>query len=356
MKVSIIIPTYNRPELLKRALSSISEQTFKDYEVIVVNDGGCPVEDVVANSEIKDKIRYFYHPENSGQSFSLNLGLENALGEYIAYLDDDDIYYPHHLETLYKFLIEKGKEVAYTKCIRTVLEPGASVVLSKKVLPDQEHDRENLIYENFIPIICVMHRKSCLERSGMFDEELKVLKDWDFLVRLSEHYHFYHIDNITCEVFHRTDKSNLTFKDAGLLRSVSESLRKKFLEKCIKQEEMLDRALKKYAEFISFHDFLVEHFGKFKKEGIERAAIFGASSSGRLFLDYLKRVGIDIVALFDSDPKKQGKRLDGVIIREPEEINNIDVDAIFIASRGFKDEIYERIKHLQEEGITIIKG
>ena len=64
MRVSVITATYNRPNLLGRALHSISTQTFKDFEVIVVNDGGCSVEDIISQSKIKDKIRYYTYPTN----------------------------------------------------------------------------------------------------------------------------------------------------------------------------------------------------------------------------------------------------------------------------------------------------
>ena len=79
MKISIIIPTYNRPRLLKNALSSVSSQTYEDYEVILVNDGGCSIEEVISQSNIKDKIKYINNDINKGLSRTLNIGIETQM-------------------------------------------------------------------------------------------------------------------------------------------------------------------------------------------------------------------------------------------------------------------------------------
>ncbi|MBU1627230.1 glycosyltransferase [bacterium] len=366
MEVSIIIPTYNRPEFLKKALSSIAGQTFRDFEVVLVNDGGCSVENVISKSGIEDKVRYFCNSKNLGQTKSLNIGLYEAKGEFIAYLDDDDIFFSNHLDVLYSFLSSNNSDFAFTNCIRTVSNPETDIIIKREILPVEKFSREKLFHRNLIPVISTMHRRSCLEKSGMFDENLQYLKDWDLFVRLSEHYKFYHINKITCEVFFRTDKSNMTFLNWDTRRELAEDLRAKYLKKykSIKSDneitvetysKQLEQALLMYSIFQEADKFLHNHFKEFKKKGIKKVAIFGASLSGQIYLDYLRKSEIEVSAFYDNDPSKHGKKLDGVTIQSPEKIDKNECDAIIIASRGFREEIYDSIKHLQEKGIPIIK-
>ncbi|MCP5461833.1 MAG: glycosyltransferase family 2 protein [bacterium] len=93
-RVSIIVPTYNRPHLLERALCSIMQQTFRDFEVIVVNDAGCSVENHVRKFKAFS-IKTINLTANGGSSIARNKAIECASGKYIAYLDDDDIFYPN---------------------------------------------------------------------------------------------------------------------------------------------------------------------------------------------------------------------------------------------------------------------
>ena len=97
--VSIILPTFNRPLYLAQAISSAVRQRYGNIQIIVVNDGGCDVSGIV-KSFGDPRIVFINRQHNRGKAFSLNEAIATAKGKYIAYLDDDDIYYPHHIETL----------------------------------------------------------------------------------------------------------------------------------------------------------------------------------------------------------------------------------------------------------------
>src|ERR1043166_3977977 len=112
--VSVIIPTLNRPAMLKDALASIAAQTYTPIEIIVVNDAGVDVECVVSQFKLKHHIVYLKHATHKGLPAARNTGIKAASGDYIAYLDDDDVYYPDHIETLASFLSDSGYKVAYT--------------------------------------------------------------------------------------------------------------------------------------------------------------------------------------------------------------------------------------------------
>ena len=95
-KVSIIIPTYNRANLLPRAIKSVLSQTFKDFELIVINDGSTDnTEEVIKKFQKKDeRIKYILHKDNKGEAAARNTGIRIAKGEYIASHDSDDEWLP----------------------------------------------------------------------------------------------------------------------------------------------------------------------------------------------------------------------------------------------------------------------
>lgn len=97
--VSVLISTFNRPRYLYQAVASVLHQSYGNLQVIVVNDGGEDVSDIV-NSFRDQRLIFINRKENRGKAFSLNQALTRAEGKYIAYLDDDDLYYPNHIEVL----------------------------------------------------------------------------------------------------------------------------------------------------------------------------------------------------------------------------------------------------------------
>ncbi len=210
--VSIIMPTYSRPQMLLLALQSIVNQTYSNWEVIVVNDGGDDVENVLSTVFAGERIVYVRLPKNNERSYARNIGISVAKGKYIAYLDDDDQYLPEHLETLVTFLEAGPYEVAYTDAYRVVHEKknGRYVEIQRDVPYSDEFSRSNMLQENFIPILCVMHLRSCLDRTGLFDESLNTHEDWDLWIRMSEETPFHHIKKVTAEFSWRLDGSTTT--------------------------------------------------------------------------------------------------------------------------------------------------
>jgi glycosyltransferase involved in cell wall biosynthesis len=172
------VPTYNRPHMLINALKSIFGQTYQNYEVIVVNDGGSDVRELFEGLS-RDSIRYLQHDTNRGVSAARNTGIKAARGKYIAYLDDDDLFYPDHLETLVNFLESTDYKVAYTDAHRTFqkMQKGKYVTSKKDVPYSFDFDYARILKGNFIPVLCIMHRKSCFESVGLFDETLQSHED-----------------------------------------------------------------------------------------------------------------------------------------------------------------------------------
>lgn len=202
--VSIIVRTKDRPKLLENALQSISSQTYRPLEVILVNDGGCDIDIEVLRKILKDiSLDYIRLQKNTGRAHAGNVGLESAQGEYIGFLDDDDEFYPDHVFILVSHLRQCNCKVAYTDSLMAYKEydPETSelVDIRKEVLFSQDFNYDYLIFENYIPFMCLLFEREVLVGSGGFDGELNIYEDWDLLIRIGEKHAFHHIKQTTAD-------------------------------------------------------------------------------------------------------------------------------------------------------------
>jgi glycosyltransferase involved in cell wall biosynthesis len=198
--VSVIVPTHNRPELLCIAIDSILAQTMENFEIIVVNDAGIDVEPWIANRDPRRRIRIIRHPRNKGVAASRNTGLKAARGRYIAYLDDDDLYYPEHLQTLVNTAEEHGVSVACSEANRALYaEKNGWEPLQRDVIYRLDFSADDFLVSNRLPVLSILHRKTCIDTIGLFDEELTTHEDWDMWVRLFHHFPFVAVQRPTCE-------------------------------------------------------------------------------------------------------------------------------------------------------------
>jgi glycosyltransferase involved in cell wall biosynthesis len=209
--VSVIVPTYNRPQYLLMALTSVLQQSYRNLQVIVVNDGGEDVGDII-NSFGDPRVKFINRKENRGKPYSLNEALNHADGKYIAYLDDDDIYYPNHIETLVNALeFQTDCQVAYSDFYKTycrITSDGGRQVLSKVVDVSRDFDRFFMLLFNHVLHVSLMHHRDLIEKTGPYNEQLNVLIDWDMTRRLVFFSDFHHVHQITGEYYHPEGDSN----------------------------------------------------------------------------------------------------------------------------------------------------
>jgi len=209
-EVSVIVPTFNRPRMLAVAIESILKQTFGNFEIIVVNDAGEDVSNVIARFD-DSRIRYLPQSQNRGLAAARNAGIRQAEGTYIALLDDDDCFYPEHLETALETL-HAGISVVYTDAVRAVYVPTEDgYQLQRKHVPYSiDFDRSKLLIGNIAPVNCFVFERNMALQAGLFDETFHVLEDWDFWIRLAAVAPFQHVRKPTVEVRWRTDGSTMT--------------------------------------------------------------------------------------------------------------------------------------------------
>ncbi|HNK47781.1 MAG TPA: glycosyltransferase [Nitrospira sp.] len=228
--VSVIVPTYNRPDRLQVALSSILAQTYQDFEIIVVNDGTVDVSDVIAPLNRDGRITVIRHDRNRGLAAARNTGIRAAKGTYIAYLDDDDTYLPDHLQTLVTTLQGGEHKVAYTDAwrIHEVRQGDQYVVTGQDIPYSRDFNCIDLLLCNYFPVLCVMHEKACLEQVGVFDESLFAHEDWDLWIRMATIYPFLHIKHTTAAFTWRRDGSSMTSSTSDTYRRTTEIIYRKY--------------------------------------------------------------------------------------------------------------------------------
>lgn len=193
-KVSIIMPTYNRKTLISKAIESVLDQDYVDWELIVVDDGSQDGSGDLIQAYVNkdDRIRYLYQA-NQGQSVARNTGIENSRGELIAFLDSDNMWEPHRLSIGIQTLLENPD------CI---LCYGNSISID---INDRELDRRNmrrysgyvfpkLIVDNFISMNTVLVYKRVLNSCRPFNENNRLDEDYELWLNLSVDNKFIFID------------------------------------------------------------------------------------------------------------------------------------------------------------------
>lgn len=192
--VSVIIPTYNRAKILGKVIQSVLDQTYKDFEIIIVDDGSTDdTKQVLA--QYKNKIIYIYQ-ENQGGAVARNTGINHANGKYIAFLDSDDLWFPQKLKKQVEILEQHDDfalvytNILYIDDAGRFKSPGYS---SKKFLSGYMF-KETL----FRKIMCGhpptwLIRKTCFEEIGSFDPDFRTSHDRDMIIRIAKKWKIYGI-------------------------------------------------------------------------------------------------------------------------------------------------------------------
>jgi len=198
---SVVLTTFNRPQLLLDALASLEKQQFRDFEAILVNDHGEEVEPLLARFPYC--VTYIRQGRNRGPAAARNAAHRVARGRYVVYLDDDDIFLPDHLQTLADALQAHPGEVVYSDALFVAerIENGVRHSLQEEQrYPHDCYSRERLFVDNYIPVNTFAWPRAVAAEVGEFDETLSGLEDWDFLLRLAARVPFHHVQRETVQV------------------------------------------------------------------------------------------------------------------------------------------------------------
>ncbi|MCG2721957.1 MAG: glycosyltransferase, partial [Thermodesulfovibrionales bacterium] len=219
--VSFIVRTKDRPKLLNRALRSISGQFYRPLEVVLVNDGGCSLDTNGIQAILGDiALNYFRLEQNTGRAHAGNVGIENAKGEYIGFLDDDDELYPEHLTVLMQAFHPNDFKVAYTDAEVVYLsniDTSEDIIETSKIPRESiDFSFETLLLQNYISFMTLLFHREVLSESGGFDEQFDLCEDWDLLIRIGSKHPFFHFSEITAKYTFWSAQHQVTIGDEKL--------------------------------------------------------------------------------------------------------------------------------------------
>lgn len=200
--VAIILRTKDRPICLARALSSIISQTYKNWQIILVNDGGNPdvLNDTLSFHKqfFNEKLTVINNPTSLGMSQGLNQAIEASSSEFIVVHDDDDSWHPEFLQETVNFLNDPANSDCggvITLSVQVLEEMTETNIIEREKKDFNSHNHPftrvslfRLMMQNTFPPISFLFRRSVVDKIGNFNLDLPVLNDWDFNIRCGYHY------------------------------------------------------------------------------------------------------------------------------------------------------------------------
>jgi glycosyltransferase involved in cell wall biosynthesis len=205
---SIVMPTYNRASILRQAIQCVLDQTFTDFELIVIDDASSDETEGCVNSFSDSRVHYLRHNTNKGVSAARNTGVRRSQGGLVMFLDDDDESFPNLLAATFNAFNTESEAVgfAWSGIRRVATVHGNEVILKERSWPRESKYSQPLTYLSVGTGYGLTVRSDCFERIGLFDETLRSCVDLDLLIRLGNTFDFTIVPEILVKVYRRRGK------------------------------------------------------------------------------------------------------------------------------------------------------
>lgn len=216
--ISIVLPSYNRAQVLPKAVESILRQTYKDFELIIVDDGSSDNTREVVKSFDDDRIVYV-HQENAGACVARNNGINHARGEYIAFQDSDDIWHEDKLEKQLKALQDKKADIVFCRMNR--MSDGQKIGLVS------DYFKEGFLSKEVMPMSIgtqTLVGKSVVFKQQKFDPEMPRFQEFELLVRAQKDYSIYCMEEPLVDYHLQSD--SISVKPASIEKAWNLMLKK----------------------------------------------------------------------------------------------------------------------------------
>ena len=184
-KVSVVMTVCNEQDRIRRSVSSVLNQTYEDFEFVIVNDGSTDATREILESEFSDRRIKIFNQENKGRVKALNKAVKLALGEYIAILDADDYCLPERLKKQVEFL-DRNPGVGIVGAAYYRYDEIRKEKYIRRYPAEDGQIRKEMA--KYIPMAhsSVMMRKSCLKKIGHYNEEFDTLQDMELFIRIAK--------------------------------------------------------------------------------------------------------------------------------------------------------------------------
>jgi glycosyltransferase involved in cell wall biosynthesis len=222
--VSVILPTYNRAQTLFRAISSVMEQSFRDFELIVVDDGSSDETLALIDSFVDERLIYIRLTHNAGVSAARNHGIRASRGALIAFQDSDDEWLPQKLELQVARMRPSDSLVGVVYAPFVRIKPDSIDVYPKPRELLEGDLQARILYKNLVSAQMALVKRECFGKAGLFDENLPCLVDWELWIRISRAYHFKFVDQPLARVYFTAE--SISTNEKNLARAMEIIIRK----------------------------------------------------------------------------------------------------------------------------------
>lgn len=209
LKISVIVPMWNRESSIQKAVLSALSQSYKPFEILIIDDGStdqsCTIVKREFGNEINSGLVKLIEISHEGVSAARNAGLKASSGDLIAYLDSDNIWRPDYLLVMCSVFAEIDEIfTAYSALQHNDLDS------QKRKVIGETYDRHRLLHSNYIDLNVFMHRRIVYTQAGGFDTNLRRLVDWDYILRCTEMYPPAYIQYVGVDYFLEKSLGNIT--------------------------------------------------------------------------------------------------------------------------------------------------
>jgi len=210
--VSVIIPTYNRADFIIETVKSVLCQTYQDFEIIIIDDGSTDNTSDLIKTIDDVRLKYIYQKNSGLPASPRNVGIKKAKGNFIAFLDSDDLWLPEKLEKQVEILANDDN-IGLVYCNASYFGAdyhGDSTIVQKGYSGDVF---DKLIEKNFVPALSVMCRREVFTVAGLFDESknLRAVEDYELWMRIAKYFKLHYIDQVLCR--YRLHSQNILGED-----------------------------------------------------------------------------------------------------------------------------------------------
>jgi len=339
--IAIITRTLDRPLLLARAAGSVARQTCRDFQWVVVNDGGDP--DAVARAiapcreALGDRVLRVDQPRTLGRTAASNAGIRASDSRYLVFHDDDDTWEPAFLERTTAALAARPDPlfraaVSYATAIQERIEGGRIVELARHSLNSdlRELKLTDFLRENRTPNHSFLYERAVHDDLGPYDESLDALEDWEFLLRFYRRFEAILVREPLANYHFRPGSAagrdaNSATGDVDLHGRHHQMLWNRLLREDLDAGrfgigalggilQTLDEDARRMDQLADFAQLAM----KARADGHRTAVVCGAGAPGRRAAAAVRLTGIDLLGFTDQDPRLAGTRVEGLPVLSPE--------------------------------------
>lgn len=202
--ISVIIPTFNRAKTIQRAVNSVLKQTYKDIEVIIIDDGSTDNTEDIIKEINNSKIKYIKLDKNYGACYARNVGINMAKGEYLTFQDSDDEWVEEKLQLQLNNLKANNSDIDFCSILicnkKSKRIPNEAKIMKMK----KKGIKRALLYSNFVSTQAILGKTECFKRE-MFDNEMLRLQDYDLILRMSNYFKISYTKKVLVKLFIQKD-------------------------------------------------------------------------------------------------------------------------------------------------------